>query len=579
MLQLKRVLVKNLLSFEYVEFWLGIYTVIVGPNNSGKTNLLRILSVMSESGNFEYQRISRTQKLNPNEPSEITITLNLDKAEAGMVFQCIFGKNDQIDKMAESVRTLDITIFWDKDQSVTISPKFTLYRFDSGFTISTSQHKPSIAFDIGRILCDPGMYEDAVEYWRKANLENLFTYRDNQWVTLQYANLSGKDQFMEDILEGRLFDTTEAHVITGLPISARYDSNADTPISRLVRHHKPSGSVDNVSLGFVLNMIFKDNITRIGEIRPSYENLSNSLATLRNKEQDKYDYLRKTFEDISGGVEVRAEREQDGTEKIIFVEGSKKYDISNSASGHHALVGILYKILGKTSGLIAIDEPEVHLHPTMCLRLHKMLAGRTMNKSRVQVIIVTHSTKFVTHEQIERPCEHGLIMVTRRGTASQVHADAKESTPEIRPHLFNPEIFFGRCTMMVEGSSDYFVMRAISDHRDGLLGRKDIILIHCDGKDNLPAFIDLHKRFNIPYQAMADGDYDGVQDSVIKLSGDLEAELGTMGVRNVPEKADDYIYDQVMEFLEGTESENLAKSKFWHVFEETIGKAGRGESA
>ena len=124
-------------------------------------------------------------------------------------------------------------------------------------------------------------------------------------------------------------------------------------------------------------MILRDNITLIGEIRPSYEDLSNSLATLRNREQDKYNDLRRTFKEISGGVEVLADRRQDGTEKILFVEGSKRYDISNSASGHHALVGILYMILGKTSGLIAIDEPEVHLHPTMCLRLHKMLADGT----------------------------------------------------------------------------------------------------------------------------------------------------------------------------------------------------------
>ena len=577
MLQLKRVLVKNLLSFEHAEFRLGTYTVIVGPNNSGKTNLLRILSTISENGNFEHQQINRTQKLNPNEPSEIAITLNLDKTEAGMVFQCIFGKDDQVDKIAENMRTLDITIFWDKDQSRIISPKFTLYRFGSGFTISTSRHKSSIAFDIGRILLDPGKYKDVVESWRKAELKNLFAYQGGGYVTLQYASLSDKEQFMEDILEGRLFDTTEGHIIEGLPISARHDSNADTSISRLVRRHKPPHPVNDVSLGFVLNMILRDNITLIGEIRPSYEDLSNSLATLRNREQDKYNDLRRTFKEISGGVEVLADRRQDGTEKILFVEGSKRYDISNSASGHHALVGILYMILGKTSGLIAIDEPEVHLHPTMCLRLHKMLADGTTDRSHVQVLIVTHSTKFVTHEQIERPCEHGLIMVTRRGSASRVHADTKESALEIRPHLFNPEIFFGRCTMIVEGPSDYFVMRAISDHRDGLLGEKDIILIHCDGKGNLPAFIDLHKRFNIPYQAMADDDYDGVQDSVIKLPGDLEAELETMGVRDVPEKADDDIYDQVMGFLKGTKVENLTQSKFWHVFEETIDKADREE--
>ena len=120
---------------------------------------------------LNHQQINRTQKLNPNEPSEIAITLNLDKTEAGMVFQCIFGKDDQVDKIAENMRTLDITIFWDKDQSRIISPKFTLYRFGSGFTISTSRHKSSIAFDIGRILLDPGKYERCSRVLEEGRIE------------------------------------------------------------------------------------------------------------------------------------------------------------------------------------------------------------------------------------------------------------------------------------------------------------------------------------------------------------------------------------------------------------------------
>ena len=45
---LKQVYVKNILSFKDAEFPLGRYTVIVGPNNSGKTNLLRILEMVAK---------------------------------------------------------------------------------------------------------------------------------------------------------------------------------------------------------------------------------------------------------------------------------------------------------------------------------------------------------------------------------------------------------------------------------------------------------------------------------------------------------------------------------------------------
>ena len=73
-LYLKRVIIKNILSFKHADLPFDTYTVIVGPNNSGKTNLLRILDMISKNENLEYLQLDKEQKLDPDAPSEITLS-------------------------------------------------------------------------------------------------------------------------------------------------------------------------------------------------------------------------------------------------------------------------------------------------------------------------------------------------------------------------------------------------------------------------------------------------------------------------------------------------------------------------
>ena len=82
--------------------------------------------MVSKNENLEYLTLSRRHKLDPSEPSELTLTLDLDESEAKMVFQCIFDRDDQIDEISNEIKTLDITIFWDKDPLDVMYPKFTL---------------------------------------------------------------------------------------------------------------------------------------------------------------------------------------------------------------------------------------------------------------------------------------------------------------------------------------------------------------------------------------------------------------------------------------------------------------------
>ena len=574
-LHLRHIRIDNIFSFKHAEFPLSAYTVIVGSNNSGKTNLLRILDMVSKNRNLEYFSLSKRHKLDPDKPSEITITLEMSESEANMVFQCIFGQYGGIGAISAGLKVLNITIFWDDEQMDAMLPKFTLYKFSSGFTIATSRFKSNIAFDTRSIFIDETACKKEIDSWRMANSDMIFSSITDRLELMKYNHIEDKKALIDAILGGEIFASMAGYDVISLPLSVSYDPHATIPIVELMKNSKHQDNFSDVPVGAVLNRILEDNFTLIQEIYPTRKELSDSMAALRNKHYDTYSKLLNEFKKISGGIGMLVEQNNNGVEQILFVEDSKRYNINDSASGYYSLTSILCMLLNKTSGLVAIDEPEIHMHPEMASRLHKTLEKLALQDTIQDIIVVTHSPKFVTHDQITKMNGSRLIMMTRQNSISQVHADTEESKPRIAPHIFNPEIFFGRSSFMVEGPSDYHVQRAISDHYHGLFEEYNIVLVNCNGKHNISAHVDLHCRFGIPYHCMADCDYEDKLEHGTKLDGVLEDELKKIGVKDVRKKEDHRVYFKMMEFLENSNSEEWKKSGIWNAFKKAVRAAGR----
>ena len=529
--------------------------------------------MISKNENLEYLQLNRRNKFDPDKSSEITLTLELDESEIEMVFQGIFGMNYQINTIPKDVKTLNIIIFWGNDQLEMIHPKFTLYEFGNGFTIATHQSGENIAYDTISMPGNRADYEKQIDSWRTSEQSKIFDPLIKRIAPLRYDKIGDKKRLMDVILSvGRLNPVVRCGAIIALPMSIKYNPNATTPIVRLVKGRRYADQFTAVSVGLILNRIFEEGFTLVKEIHPTYKDLSNKLAEMRNSHHAEYSNLLDTFKEISGGIEVLVERDGNDAEQILFVENGRRYGIGESASGYYALISILYLLLGKTSGLVAIDEPEIHFHPMMITRLHEKLRSISLQKDN-QIIIITHSPKFITYEQAKQEKDTRLIMMTRPETTTVIHANSDLSPLKIKPHLFNSDIFFGRCTMMVEGPSDFFTMKAISDFHGGLFEKYGVVLMHCNGKGNLPAFADLHEKFQIQYHGMADNDYGGELQNITKLSSDLEGELKNMGVRRGLSKAKDDVYVEVTDFLNSVMGKKWKQTGIGDAFVKTINKA------
>lgn len=599
-MHIKQVHVKNILSFKDAEFPLDRYTVIVGPNNSGKTNLLRILEMVAEEMSFEYFSLDTKRKMNPDEPSEMALTLALDEPEARMVFECMFGREGKIGQVPERLRTMRITIHWGKEQQESVMPKFVVYQFGDGYTLAVQSAGDKIMFD-RRTLVDEDGYERAVDSWRTAESAKLADVFGGQSpldfgaveVRVEDNKNKNKDKVLRYMLKDKCFDSGTGHIVQGLPRSIHISAQATTPIARLLQKLGHSPKETNVTIGYLLNRIFARGFSAIREIRPPIKELAESLAKLRNGHCEEYDDMRSAFRYITGRAKILVKQDDSG-EHILVVESGKRYDIKDSASGYYVLTYILSLLHGRPSRLVIIDEPETHLHPQMISRLHHILEERG-RKSGIQTIVITHSPRFVTDRQIRGVDGSTMIVVTRPHTESLVHTDATESEPRIKPHLINPEIFFGKGSLIVEGPSDYFVQKAVSDFYDGWFEICDIVLMGGEGADSIPPLVELHRRFNIPYHCMADSDFRGkleryrsgrqgrsmkesefedVLNRITILDVDLEAELEKIGIENVDKKDNHHIYEKMTEFLERADGSEWKSSGIWKAFEAAVKEAG-----
>ena len=67
----------------------------------------------------------------------------------------------------------------------------------------------------------------------------------------------------------------------------------------------------------------------------------------------------------------------------------------NEGFGVNQLVYMLAKVLHSDAGIVCIEEPEIHLHPSAVRRLARALADIARENGDKHLIISTHSEQFI----------------------------------------------------------------------------------------------------------------------------------------------------------------------------------------
>ena len=171
------------------------------------------------------------------------------------------------------------------------------------------------------------------------------------------------------------------------------------------------------------------------------------------------------------------------------------------------------------STILLIEEPELYLHPQM-ERLMRDVLHRLAAQPNTQVACCTHSPVFL--DIANRYSAIIRMFKTAQGNAAcyQVshdlfpgpahHAEKQRLQTVAR---FDPavnELFFAKNVVLLEEGSAIAAFERGAD----LMGlfqrhvrlRREVTLVNCNGKKNIPAFQRVLNAFNIPYRVVHDGD-------------------------------------------------------------------------
>jgi putative ATP-dependent endonuclease of the OLD family len=219
------------------------------------------------------------------------------------------------------------------------------------------------------------------------------------------------------------------------------------------------------------------------------------------------------IQDDQAGIDTEVEHQGHGLQRTLIITLLQLLADVQSRPPPNLEVGLQRSII------LLIEEPELYLHPQM-ERLMRDVLYRLVAQAGTQVACCTHSPVFldiaVRYRSIVR------IFKNPQGDA-ETHQVTQELFPGL-PHQadkqrlqtvarFHPtvnELFFAKSVVLLEEASAIAAFERGAD----LMGlfqrhhrvRREVALIDCNGKKNIPAFQRVLNAFNIPYRVLHDAD-------------------------------------------------------------------------
>lgn len=203
------------------------------------------------------------------------------------------------------------------------------------------------------------------------------------------------------------------------------------------------------------------------------------------------------------------------TYEIVLKKDERTFDITSASSGEKEILNFVFGVfaLNVRNGLVTVDEPELHLHP----KWQRMLYGVFEELNRVtgnQFILATHSPAFITPGTLGKLKR--VARIKRQSDVIPLDAtgvgDRRELLQMINSHN-NEKLFFADKVVLVEGIQDRLIFeRILSD----VGGETDvqraetpevIEVLEVHGKGNFPKYRELLESIRVPSFIIADRDY------------------------------------------------------------------------
>lgn len=168
-----------------------------------------------------------------------------------------------------------------------------------------------------------------------------------------------------------------------------------------------------------------------------------------------------------------------------------------------------YEELKREGAVFALEEPEVFLHPHRARYFAGVLRG--LSEKGNQIFVTTHSPIFVQLDQPEaialvRRTEAQGTTVKQAATTALVEDERKALRLLTEFDTQRNELFFARSVLLVEGATEKLLLPLVFQNLGHDLNRLGISVVDVGGKTKIPLFAKVCRAMGIPFVVLADHD-------------------------------------------------------------------------
>jgi predicted ATPase len=434
---IERIRIKNYRSIKYAEIELSSLTVIVGANNTGKSNLIKAFEFIGDiardgldnaviqRGGFEeiLPKAYSGKELNRLCSFNIDFTLppkTDDKRIIPCKYQISFGK----DKDKEVRIRTETTTFNDVLWLGSIAKKDIIpYKESSSLNVELRRGEK-------KIRPTPPNEKENIDLYLKWLLSDLYGGLESFREMKYEDKIRLFNQFMYLFLQTKgLAPSEEKFKI----IEKEYTSIFQTVLADICPQLKVIKSVlSNINRYDLLIQELRKEQTKTSDriLNKNGSNLPPLIRWLCRKDKGALERIMATLTTISPSIkEVDSKPLKNIKEYVFFNEffGGREIESWESSDGSLRALGILIALESqKENSVILIEEPEIGLHPWAIEYLIDHIRNLIEKKS-LQVIITTHSDMVL--EQVNRD-EVLICMRDNEGTKFKKIKDIRPNTDE-----------------------------------------------------------------------------------------------------------------------------------------------------
>lgn len=520
---ISRVKIKNYRNFKDVDVRLGHKQIIIGENNVGKTNFLKALQLILDPTLSDEDRMLEESDfndtlVNPMEnKEEIVIEVYIENYTNNKTILTVFQDATVKNEKGKEVLKLTYRFFPYIDDAGNIEYQYNIFKgndetkkFGSyerkylnlkvikALRDVESEIRNSRTSPIQRMLKDYAIdkkdLEHIAEEYRKngeeiLNLDELVDLTNN--INKRFGAILGSDDFDVSL---QAMEISPGRVLSSLKLLMAQRNTSDISL----------GLNNILYISMILQMLQDKTVPSLIK-----EDKYNELIVLAGG-----DIVKDTYEQSQNRNYFLKEGISDVQHKKLYSFMSKNMPISNAVT------------------ILAIEEPEAHLHPVNQRLIYKDVIQNSNNS----VLLTTHSTHITAIAPI-----NSIVHLHNDGTkGTEIHATAAMPMDEgefldVERYLDvkRGEIYLGKAVLLVEGIAEEYLVPRFAELLGKPLDEKGIIVcnINCT---NFTPYVKLLHSLAIPYAVITDGDFYVINDKdereYHKMDTEETADRGWLGM-------------------------------------------------